>query len=463
MPKADVPPNPPRPYSNSYWVEPGRVLAGEYPGAATGTETRTRLEQLIACGVTSFIDLTREGELDAYEPLLTLLTGNSCEHQRFAIPDHSIPDRPQVVIAALDAIDAARRRGRCVYVHCRAGIGRTGMIVAAYLMRQGLDNMQAFNRLQDLWQECGRARRWPVVPETDEQIEYVYRWQEPARRGPTDRRSRSAGALMGLVLADSIASTAKGAVLDPAAALASPNVLPADSAQTVAVLESLLARGEHDPFDQLQRYVAWSKAAPLSVPDGLKRVLATAQWSRKKYCGSHDPSNLDPHSVSRCLAVAMCFADAGEQALEIAVDVSRTTQQSPVVLDVCRTFTAFALDALEGTERTSLASGRGAHVAALSRRPMRPEVTAVIERRASHPKRELSAPAVLDAALQALASTDSFASGIQSLLQNSVPTAAALFGALAGACFGVDGLPAAWRGSLPQQPTLTQLIKALPA
>ena len=50
-----------RPIPNSYWVVPGRLLAGEYPGV---TPRRTMLENmhvLLDAGVTHFIDLTEEG------------------------------------------------------------------------------------------------------------------------------------------------------------------------------------------------------------------------------------------------------------------------------------------------------------------------------------------------------------------------------------------------------------------
>ena len=463
------PNKPDRPYPNSYWVEPGLLLAGEYPGGVDQADTKVRLERLLACGVTTFVDLTRDLEMEAYAPLLGQLAHRAVQHHRFPILDHSIPERPQIVIDALNAIDAAHRRKECAYVHCRAGIGRTGLVAAAYLMRQGLDNEQAFDRLQMLWQECGRAKRWPIVPETDEQIEYVRRWHEPGR-GTSAYADRAQGALLGLVLADSIASSINAnvlaATLDPTAALALPDVLYPDSGLTVAVLESFLVRGQHDPLDQLQRYVAWSRGvqadARVSIPDAFKRALAASQWSRKRYAGSHDPRNLDAHSISRSLAVALCFPNNGERTVELAADVSRTTQQAPIVLDACRAFAAYVLDALLGSSPDVVAAGRGPHVVALTHRSQKPEILEVIERRAGYGKRDSTAPAVLNAALQALATTSSFAGGVQTLSASSVPTAAALFGALAGAARGASALPPAWRRSLPRQAVLAQLIERLP-
>ncbi|MET0659555.1 MAG: ADP-ribosylglycohydrolase family protein [Steroidobacteraceae bacterium] len=276
--------------------------------------------------------------------------------------------------------------------------------------------------------------------------------------------------MFGLVLADSIASSISANVLDrmldPNTAVALPDILYPDSGMTVAALDSLLARGRHDPADQLQRYLAWSRSvqadARVSMPDAFKKALAASQWSRKTYAGSHDPRNLDAHSISRSLAVALCFPNNGERAVELAADVSRTTQQAPIVLDACRAFAAYVLDALLGSSPDVVATGRGPHVVALTHRAPKPEILEVIERRASYRKRDSSAPAVLDAALQALATTSSFAGGVQTLTASSVPTAVALFGALAGAARGASALPQAWRRSLPRQTALTQLIERLP-
>jgi ADP-ribosylglycohydrolase len=460
---------PDRPYPNSYWVEPGLLLAGEYPLGIDATETKERLRNLVACGVKCFVDLTRELEMEPYEPLLVEVTNEPIRHQRFAILDHSIPERPQIIVAALDAIDAAHRRGECVYVHCRAGIGRTAMVVAAYLMRRGLSNEDAFDRLQELWQECARARRWPIVPETDEQIEYVRRWREPGRVDAA-HADRAAGALVGLVLADALASAVKSRVLDPTLSVNQrPSLVPflySDSGMTVALLESLLEQGQHDPLDQLQRYLAWTRSVqndPRIVPETLKRALATWQWSGKTYAGSHDPTNLEAHSVARSAAVALYYPAGGERTVNLAAEVSRTTQQAPIVLDVCRAFTAYVLDALLGDPQDVVAAGRGPNVVALTQRMQRDEVFAVIERRARYRRRDASAPAVLDAALRAFGSTDRFEDGLRSLLPPYPTSAAALFGALMGAARGLSDIPQAWRDALPQRAMLDQLVRRLPA
>ena len=46
------------PIPESYWVEPGRFLAGEYPSAAYEGRARERLDKFLESGINTFYDLT---------------------------------------------------------------------------------------------------------------------------------------------------------------------------------------------------------------------------------------------------------------------------------------------------------------------------------------------------------------------------------------------------------------------
>jgi len=77
----------------------------------------------------------------------------------------------------LDDIASALNSGRNIYVHCRAGIGRTGTVVGCFLVEQGLDGEGALRELNKLWtHQCARAASWPKVPQTEEQADYIRRW-----------------------------------------------------------------------------------------------------------------------------------------------------------------------------------------------------------------------------------------------------------------------------------------------
>ncbi|MGB9329315.1 MAG: protein-tyrosine phosphatase family protein, partial [Steroidobacteraceae bacterium] len=205
---------PPLPLSNSYWALPGRVLAGEHPAGATEEATRERLKSLLAAGVSCFIDLTEPHECAAYAQELP----PSVDYHRKSIPDHGLPGSPARMSEILACVRAALRDGGTVYLHCRAGIGRTGMTVGCLFAEAGRSGEEALEELNQLWQQSARSRQWFSVPETDEQSAYVRSWNaaaaaqddpllEPATLAAVRGvRERFLGALLGLAVGDALAA-----------------------------------------------------------------------------------------------------------------------------------------------------------------------------------------------------------------------------------------------------------------
>jgi Dual specificity phosphatase, catalytic domain len=167
-----------RPLPNTYWVIPGRLLAGEYPGGADDAEARQRLARLREAGVDSFVDLTEDGELPPYRHLLPKHT----DYLRSAIVDTRVPNNVGQTRELLAAIRAALARERRVYVHCRAGIGRTGLIIGCFLADQESNGKTALKILNRLWRQSERAAAWPKVPQTAEQADYIRRWSTFGQR-----------------------------------------------------------------------------------------------------------------------------------------------------------------------------------------------------------------------------------------------------------------------------------------
>jgi ADP-ribosylglycohydrolase/protein-tyrosine phosphatase len=458
------------PIPNSYWVQPGRLLAGEYPGSMSRADAMERVQRLLSAGVTSFIDLTEEGELPEYDTLLPELTERRVRYKRMPIFDHSIPDSPAHMARILDAIDNELNAGQCVYLHCRAGIGRTGTAVGCHLVRCGLPNEEAYERLQLLWKQCARSRRWPSIPETSEQVDFVLRWQEPplGAVAALDLAPRYEGALVGLALGDAIGQLVTHSRFDASTLIAAMRERSslrtgAYTAMTRALAESLLAGGTHNPEDQMQRYLQWTRNADTAVPAELKRALGAWQWSRKPNAGTHDPKNLDAHSLPRTLAAALYLRADPQRAIDLAAEVSRTTQQAPVVLDLCRFWSALFTDALSGVDKATLVALNGPTLTLLRHRALKAPVKSLIEH-----KQRRDAPETSDALSDtraALAAFGNAATGSDALLQvattPSSPAATALCGALAGAHYGIDSIPAEWRRQLAEDAPLRSLARNL--
>jgi hypothetical protein len=170
------------PLPESYWVVPGHLLAGEYPGSSNEVQARRRLTALLNAGFDTFIDLTRPGELEAYQPLLTeeaRLAGLPVSHQRFAIGDFGLPGRAQMT-QILNTLDLALATGHKVYLHCWGGIGRTGTTVGCYLVRHGQSGREALMQLAEWWRQVPKSARYPHSPETTEQVNFILNWNELA-------------------------------------------------------------------------------------------------------------------------------------------------------------------------------------------------------------------------------------------------------------------------------------------
>ena len=169
-----------KPIPGSYWVVPGRFLAGEYPASTRGEAalTRDRLAAFLDAGFDTFFDLTLVNDLPSYAGLLQEMAGArglTVEYRRSGIPDRGLP-APAQMSALLEAIDAALQAGRKVYLHCWGGIGRTGTTVGCWLVRRGLTGDAALVRLNELYRTSEQSRFFAHSPEISEQEAFVRGW-----------------------------------------------------------------------------------------------------------------------------------------------------------------------------------------------------------------------------------------------------------------------------------------------
>ncbi len=86
----------------------------------------------------------------------------------FPIPDRHVPRSEAKLADVLERLHGALAAGTNVVVHCRQGIGRSGLVAACLLVGKGMSPGAAIEKVS--------AARQASVPETTEQREWIDRY-----------------------------------------------------------------------------------------------------------------------------------------------------------------------------------------------------------------------------------------------------------------------------------------------
>ena len=125
------------------------------------------VSRLRALGLTSVVSMLEPSEARSLgldqEQLACQAAGLT--FRNLPVPDRGVPDDPESFVRQARELVASINGGENLVVHCRAGIGRTGMLAALMLALDGAPVEDAFQTVSDA--------RGVSVPDTDAQKEWV--------------------------------------------------------------------------------------------------------------------------------------------------------------------------------------------------------------------------------------------------------------------------------------------------
>jgi ADP-ribosylglycohydrolase len=283
------------------------------------------------------------------------------------------------------------------------------------------------------------------------------------------RRDRFRGALVGLAVGDAVGTTVE---FKPPGSFApvsdmvggGPFALPAgawtdDTSMALCLAESLIERRTFDPVDQLRRYVRWYREGHWSstgrcfdIGNATRAALHRFERTGEPFPGDAAPDAAGNGPLMKLAPVVLAYAARPDDAIRFAGASARTTHGAPQAVDASRAFAALLLGALNESEPPPVETVGEAVAAALRSTREPPAVRGggyVVD--------------ALEAALWALRTTDTFEAGVLAAvnLGDDADTTAAIYGQLAGAIHGLDGIPAKWRDRLHRHAEIVAFADAL--
>jgi ADP-ribosyl-[dinitrogen reductase] hydrolase len=286
-----------------------------------------------------------------------------------------------------------------------------------------------------------------------------------------DRRSRYRGALLGLAAGDALGTTVE---FEPPGSFApltdivgggpfnlKPGEWTDDTTMALCLAESLVECRDFDPVHQLRTYCRWWIEGHLSVKGrcfdigGTTRdALARYKETGAMFCGSTSERASGTGSIMRLAPVPLFYGRDLAEAVGRAGDSSRTTHGSLPCIDGCRYMAAIVVGALNGRPKQELLADYYWTSLGIAE-PLHPEIAAIANGSFKHkepPDIRGTGYVVrsLEAALWAFHKSDDFRTGalLAVNLGDDADTTGAVFGQIAGAFYGEDGIPAEWHAKL---------------
>ncbi|OKH39333.1 ADP-ribosylglycohydrolase [[Phormidium ambiguum] IAM M-71] len=249
-----------------------------------------------------------------------------------------------------------------------------------------------------------------------------------------------------------------------------------DTSMALCLAESLIEKQGFDPIHQLQKYLQWCNQGHLSstgecfdIGNTVQQALWRFEDTGEPFCGSIDPLSAGNGSIMRLAPVPLFYAANPEDAIAKAKDSSRTTHGAATAVDACRYLAALIVGAINGISKEELLANRYSPIPNYwENNPLVEEIDEIAQGSFKHrqpPEIKGTGYVVksLEAALWAFYHSNSFAEGclLAVNLGDDADTTGAVYGQLAGAFYGEEGIPKTWREKLAKHDLIVSMAEQI--
>lgn len=277
------------------------------------------------------------------------------------------------------------------------------------------------------------------------------------------------GALLGLAVGDALGTTVEfrsPGTFTPLTDLIGGGVFGLDAGKwtddtsmALCLADSLIEKEEFDAFDQLDKYVKWhsegynsSTGTCFDIGNTTRQALYLYESSGQPYCGNTDRDSAGNGSIMRLAPIPIFYHNKPKDLLKYSALSSRTTHSSPQCIDACIFMSALIAGGINGMTKEELLSNELTKTFYNSTDIiLDATITDILNGsyKSKEPPQIYSSGYVvktLEAALWAFYKTTDFESGALKIvnLGDDADTTGAVYGQIAGAYYGLDGIPEKW-------------------
>jgi len=299
---------------------------------------------------------------------------------------------------------------------------------------------------------------------------------------------RIQGCLLGLAVGDAVGTTLE---FKPPGSLTpiqdmvgggpfglNPGEWTDDTSMALCLASSLVEKRSFDPKDQIHRYCRWHEEGYMSstgtcfdIGSTVSGALNSFRINGDPYAGSTDTYSAGNGSLMRLAPVPLFFRANPAEAIHYAGESSRTTHGAMTCVDACRYMAGLILGALNGESKETLLSPFYAPANASWDAHL---LCDEIHKIAAGSFKEKDPPQIkgtgyvvhsLEAALWAFHRGKDFKEGclLAANLGDDADTTAAIYGQLAGAHYGLNGIPDDWIQKIKDLELILKLANGLAA
>lgn len=297
-------------------------------------------------------------------------------------------------------------------------------------------------------------------------------------------RNKFRGCFLGLAIGDALGVPVefkKVGKFEPVFDFRGSDRLPAgywsdDTAMALCLANSLIEKKEFDAINQIEKYKKWleigycsSTGKAIGIGQTVLRRLLTWHSGDDPY-ESITPRHSDGNgSLMRLAPIPLFFRNNPEQAIKNAELSSKVTHGSRLCANACKYYAGLIIGALNGVSKEEILSELYCPIPDFWRNhPLTEEIKNVALgsfKQKNPPFIQGSGYVVksIEAALWAFYNSESFEEGVLKAINlgDDADTTGAIYGQLAGAHYGLEGIPSRWVSAVAKKDEIIDVADGL--